>query len=68
MYNIDQDDIPENNMFFDKKWSEVSDEEIKDMAKDLKEKMGGWIFHSKVDFEKPTPHVCLERSQPEVMQ
>ena len=68
MYDISQEDTPENNMFFDKKWSEVTDEEIKIMAEKLKDKMGGWIFHSKVNFEKPTPHVYIERDQPEIMK
>jgi hypothetical protein len=55
-------------MFFDKKWSEVNDNEIKELAEKLKDKMGGWIFHNKVDFDKPTPHVMIERDQPEVMK
>jgi glycosyltransferase involved in cell wall biosynthesis len=68
MYNITQNDTPENNMFFDKKWEDVTDEEIKELAKKLKDKMGGWIFHSKVDFDKPTPHAYIERDQPEIMK
>lgn len=68
LYNIKQGDTPENNMFFDKSWSEVTSQEIKEMAKNLKEKMGGWIFHSKVDFEKPTPYINIERDQPGVMK
>jgi hypothetical protein len=68
LYNIKQDDTPENNMFFDKSWSDVTDKEIKKMAEDLKGKMGGWIFHSKVDFNKPTPHINIERDQPEIMK
>ena len=55
-------------MFFDKKWEDVSDEEIKDLAVKLKDKMGGWIFHNKVDVEKPTPHVCIEREEPALMR
>ena len=68
MYNISQEDTPENNMFFNKKWSEVNDQEIKDLSKKLKDKMGGWIFHNKVDFDKPTPHVYIERGEPEIMK
>lgn len=68
LYNIEQEDTIENNMFFDKKWADVSDEEIKVLAKKLKDQMGGWIFHQKVDFDKPTPHVLIERDQPEVMK
>jgi glycosyltransferase involved in cell wall biosynthesis len=68
LYDITQEDTPKNNMFFDKKWSEVNDNEIKELAEKLKDKMGGWIFHNKVDFDKPTPHVMIERDQPEVMK
>ena len=67
LYNIDQEDTPENNMFFDKSWSEVSDEEIDALATKLSEKMGGWIFHTKVDFTKPTPHLKIDRKQPKLM-
>ena len=67
LYNISQEDTPENNMFFDKKWSDVSNEDIDDLAFELKEKMGGWIFHSRVDFNKPTPHLDLEINQPSIM-
>ena len=67
LYNIEQEDTIENNMFFDKCWKDVSDEEIKELAVKLKDKMGGWIFHNKVDFEKPTPHVYIERGEPKLM-
>ena len=68
LYNIEQEDTAENNMFFDKKWADVSDDEIKQLSIELKDKMGGWIFHNKVDFKKPTPHVYIERGQPEIMK
>lgn len=55
LYDIQQDDTVENNMFFDKAWSEVTDSDVKEMAQRLEDDMGGWIFHTKVDFEKPTP-------------
>ena len=68
LYDIEQEDTSDNNMFFDKPWSEVSDDDIESLAKDLKEKMGGWVFHSKVDFDKPTPYMTLEFNQPLVMK
>jgi len=68
MYDIKQEDTPENNMFFDKSWSDVSDDEIKELALKLKDKMGGWIFHNKIDFDKPTPHVYIEREEPKLMR
>ena len=67
LYNIQQEDNSENNMFFDKAWSEVTNEEIENLSKRLAEEMGGWIFHTKVDFNKPTPHLILQRNQPKVM-
>jgi glycosyltransferase involved in cell wall biosynthesis len=68
LYNIDQEDTVENNMFFSKKWSEVTDEDITSLSSRLKEEMGGWIFHEKVDFNKPTPHVKLNQGQPKIMK
>ncbi len=68
LYNIDQDDTIENNMFFNKTWSEVTESDIKNLSNKLSEEMGGWIFHSKVDFDKPTPHISCQRNQPKVME
>jgi hypothetical protein len=67
LYNIQQDDIAENNMFFDKAWSDVSDQDISDMSQKLADIMGGWIFHSRVDFSEPTPHLSLNCEQPKIM-
>ena len=68
LFNIEQKDTPENNMFFDKSWSEVTEQEINDLAKKLSEEMGGWIFHEKIDFSKKTPHVEPPRDEPKVME
>ena len=59
LYDIQQEDTAENNMFFDKPWSEVSDDEITQMAKDLAEKTGGHVFHSKIDWNNVTPHLQI---------
>jgi glycosyltransferase involved in cell wall biosynthesis len=67
LYNIEQKDTPENNMFFNKSWSKVTEKEIKEMSVKLKEKMGGWIFHQKVDFNKPTPYLKISKKQPRIM-
>ena len=64
LYDISQEDTPENNMFFDKSWSEVSDDEIRELSSRLENEMGGWIFHNKVDFSNPTPHIKLKRNHP----
>ena len=68
LYDIKQEDTAENNMFFDKPWSEVTEKEMDEMSRKLSSEMGGWVFHSKVDFSKPTPHVTIEREHPEVMK
>lgn len=68
MYNIKQEDTAENNMFFDKTWSEVSDVEIDQIAARLEQEMGGWIFHRKIDWNNPTPSVIIEElNHPDVM-
>ena len=54
-------------MFFEKAWADVTDDDISILAHELSEKMGGWVFHSRVDFNKPTPHLVLNRSQPDVI-
>ena len=35
LYDIEQEDTPENNMFFNKKWSDVTESEIEDLANKL---------------------------------
>ena len=67
LYNQAQEDVPENNKFFDKKWSEVTDQEIKDLAAKMKNELGGWIFHHRVDFTKPTPWLKMKKLEPAVM-
>ena len=67
LYNVAREDTAENNMFFDKPWSEVSDDEIANLANKMQNEMGGWIFHTKVDFTKPTPHLKIDRKQPKLM-
>ena len=54
-------------MFFDKPWNSVTSEDISELATRLKSEMGGWVFHSKVNFSQPTPHLNIEKSQPELM-
>ena len=59
LYNIKQEDTAENNMFFDKPWTDVSEKEINEMAELLKQKTGGHVFHSKVDLSNPTPSIRI---------
>ena len=67
LYNQTQEDTLENNKFFNKKWADVTDEEIKSLATSMKEKLGGWIFHNHVDFSKPTPWLNIKKLEPAVM-
>lgn len=63
-----QEDTAENNMFFDKTWAEVTAEEVRALANDLKTKMGGWIFHRKIDWNNPTPSITIDSiKHPEIM-
>jgi glycosyltransferase involved in cell wall biosynthesis len=59
LYNMKQEDTAENNMFFDKPWADVTDEEVIALASKLKEEMGGWIFHRKINWNNPTPSVMI---------
>ena len=42
----------------------VTENDVKLLAKRLKLDMGGWIFHSKIDFNHPTPHITVNRDHP----
>ena len=64
MFNKSLKDTSENNMFFNKKWSEVSDQEITDLAIKIEKELGGWIFHSKIDLTKSIPWIKINRSEP----
>jgi glycosyltransferase involved in cell wall biosynthesis len=68
LYDVKQEDTPENNMFFDKSWSEVSDGDIKSLAHRLSNEMGGWVFHERVNFSKPTPYLSLNTKHPRIME
>jgi len=64
LYDIPQEDTAENNMFLDMPWSEATEEDIDNEANKLAEEMGGWVFHSKVDYSNPTPHFEINQTQP----
>ena len=55
-------------MFFQKSWNDVTNQEIKEMSERLSAEMGGWIFHSPVNFDTPTPHIVPEREMPGLMR
>lgn len=66
-YNQDTKDTAENNVFFDKPWADVNNSDITNMSIKLEREMGGWIFHSKVNFSKPTPSFIFNEEHPKVM-
>ena len=68
LYDVKQEDTADNNKFFDKKWSDVSDDEIDILAKKLSKEMGGWIFHQRVDFSRPTPSIRCQIKHPKVIE
>jgi len=67
LYNEGKEDTPENNMMFDCAWSEVDEEMIKLRAAEMKNKLGGWIWHKKWNGKDTTEHITCEKSMPEVM-
>jgi len=67
IFNKSIADTPENNMFFEKRWKDVTDADISSLAMKMKEEMGGWIFHNKIDFNNPTPSIKIKTSQPAFM-
>ena len=64
LFNKTIEDISDNNMFFNKSWNDVSKEEIENLAIKMEKELGGWIFHSKIDFSKPTPWLEIEKTEP----
>lgn len=68
LYDVQLDDIAENNMMFDVSWAQVTDEMISGRAKQMKEKLGGWIWHRKWDGLVTTPAIQCNRIQPEAMR
>jgi glycosyltransferase involved in cell wall biosynthesis len=68
LFDISQQDTAENNMFFNKPWSDVTDDDISQLALKLKNEMGGWVFHRKVDFREKTKSITCNRNQPAIMK
>jgi glycosyltransferase involved in cell wall biosynthesis len=59
LYNVKHEDTAQNNMFFDKPWAEVTEDEIKNLAYRLSNETGGHVFHTKVNLNKPTPYLSI---------
>lgn len=68
LWNRDTSDTAENNMMFGVPWSQVTDEMIVQKAQEMKDKLGGWIWHHPWDGKVTTPHIVTNRTQPKVMQ
>ena len=64
MYDLDSEDSAENNVCFDKPWSEVTEDDIRVLAQRLEEEKGGHIFHQKVDWNVQTPWIELKNKGP----
>ena len=67
LFDIKQEDTPENNMFFQRRWEDVTEDDINEMASRLENELGGWIFHEPVDFSKPTPHITTTVGHPSLI-
>ncbi len=67
LYGKSLEDTAENNMMFDLPWSQVTDEMIEEKAKQMKEKLGGWIWHRKWDGVTTTGYVTVAKTQPSIM-
>ncbi len=67
LWNQDTTDTAKNNMMFGIPWANVTDEMIADRTKQMKEKLGGWIWHRPWDGITTTPHITCSRTQPKVM-
>ena len=63
LYNKSLEDTAETNMMFDMPWSEVTEDMIEAKAKELKEKTGGWIWHSKWQGQS-IPFIKVNVSEP----
>jgi len=55
-------------MFFNKRWSDVTDEEIVNLSEKMSEDLGGWIFHNKLNFDNPTPWLRINKRHPTLMK
>jgi glycosyltransferase involved in cell wall biosynthesis len=66
LYDGSLEDTADTNMMFDLPWSQVTDEMIEARAKELSDKTGGWIWHTKWKGQS-IPHIKCNRAQPKYM-
>jgi len=67
LYNKTYQDTPENNVFMQKAWAEVTDSDAESVGNRIEGEMGGWIFHQRVDFSRKTPSISVNKAHPAVM-
>lgn len=65
LFDVEIVDTAENNMMFDKPWSEVTDSDIETLATQLREKCGGWVWHRKWD-KTNTPSISIRMTPPKL--
>jgi glycosyltransferase involved in cell wall biosynthesis len=68
LWDKNTDDNADNNLMFGIPWSHVTDDMIEQRAEQMKEKLGGWIWHRAWDGKATTPHIKCVRTQPKVMK
>ena len=64
MYRHDSEDTAENNVMFNKPWADVTDDDMEKMGEKLSSELGGWIFHTKVNFDQKVPYISVKRGHP----
>ena len=67
LWDKDASDTASNNMMFGIPWSEVTDAMIEQKAKEMKDKLGGWIWHRPWDGVTCTDSIKCVRTQPSIM-
>jgi glycosyltransferase involved in cell wall biosynthesis len=68
LYNVSQEDNQENNMFFNKPWTDVTADDISALASELENKTAGWVFHEKINFDNPAPSLNVTVTHPAIME
>ena len=68
LYNEGKEDTAENNMMFDCPWEDVTDEMVVERAELMKEKLGGWVWHTKWNGKEETAHIQCSKDLPEVIK
>ena len=67
LFGENADDTPENNIMFDKPWSEVTENDMVELATLYEKELGGWIFHKPVDWSNKTTWIQKQWAHPAIM-